>query len=100
MLIVDATLWDGTGAEPRRGMALRTEGERIAWMGPSGSAPPGEAGEEVMDAAGRWLLPGLIDLHVHLTADPRQADFMRYIQTTPIPEQTLMGRYTTLTKPN
>ena len=27
MLIVDATLWDGTGAEPRRGMALRTEGE-------------------------------------------------------------------------
>ena len=23
--------------------------------------------EEILDAAGRWLLPGLIDLHVHLT---------------------------------
>jgi imidazolonepropionase-like amidohydrolase len=91
MLIVDATLWDGTGAEPRRGMALRTEGERIAWIGPSAAAPKGDATEDVVDAAGRWLLPGLIDLHVHLTADPRQSDFMRYIQTTPIPEQTLMG---------
>ena len=26
-----------------------------------------EAGDEVVDAAGMWLLPGLIDCHVHLT---------------------------------
>src|SRR5688572_6730498 len=91
MLITNATLWDGTGADPRRGVTLRTDGERIAWIGPSASAPRADADEVIVDAAGRWLLPGLIDLHVHLTADPRQSDFMRYIQTTPIPEQTLMG---------
>ena len=91
MLIVNAVLWDGTGADPRRGAALRTDGERIAWIGPIASAPRPAADETVIDAAGQWLLPGLIDLHVHLTADPSQGDFMRYIQTTPIPEQTLMG---------
>ena len=91
MLILDATLWDGTGSEPQRSVALRTEGERIVWVGPVGLAPRAEAEEQTIDAAGRWVLPGLIDLHVHLTADPRQPDFMRYLQTTPIPEQTLMG---------
>ena len=91
MLIANAVLWDGTGTEPQRGVTLRIEGERIAWVGPSGSAPAAEADEVVIDAAGRWLMPGLIDLHVHLTVDPTQADFMRYIQTTPLPDQTLMG---------
>lgn len=91
MLITNAVLWDGSGADPQRVAALRVEGERITWVGPATSAPPQPSGEQVIDAAGRWVLPGLIDLHVHLTADPAQADFMRYIQTTPIPEQTLMG---------
>ena len=93
MLITNAVLWDGTGSEPHRGVALRTDGQRIAWIGLAGSAPRADSDERVIDAAGRWVLPGLIDLHVHLTADPRQSDFMRYIQTTPVPEQTLMGAH-------
>jgi imidazolonepropionase-like amidohydrolase len=47
--------------------------------------------EEAVDAQGRWLLPGLVDLHVHLTADPAQPDFMRYFLNTPVPQQALMG---------
>jgi imidazolonepropionase-like amidohydrolase len=91
MLITDATVWDGTGADPQHGMAVRIEGERIAWIGPNGSAPRVPEAEDVIDAAGRFVLPGLIDLHVHLTVDPLQPDLMRYMQLTPIPEQTLMG---------
>lgn len=42
---------------------LRVEGDRIAAI-----APPGQAGEAAqrLDLAGRLLVPGLIDIHVHL----------------------------------
>ncbi len=90
MLITNATLWDGTGADPIHGAAIHVDGERVAWVG---LAPQAPRDPQTIDAAGRWVLPGLIDLHVHLTVDPRQPDFMRYVQTVPIPEQTLMGAY-------
>ena len=41
---------------------LRIEGERIALIGESLAAKPGET---VVDAEGRWLLPGMIDAQVH-----------------------------------
>ncbi len=41
---------------------LRIRGERIEAIGPD---LPGRAGEQVFDAAGLWLLPGMIDDHVH-----------------------------------
>ena len=43
--------------------AVACEGERIAWVGPSAGAPPGD---EVIEAGGRLLTPGLIDPHTHL----------------------------------
>ena len=41
---------------------LRIEGERIAQIAP-GLTP--RQGETVIDAAGKWLLPGMIDDQVH-----------------------------------
>ena len=41
---------------------LRIENGRIAVIG---SGLPARAGEKVVDAAGRWLLPGMIDDQVH-----------------------------------
>lgn len=40
------------------------EAGRISAVLPQGRAPGGE--EEVIDARGLWVLPGLIDMHVHL----------------------------------
>ncbi|PAM43816.1 hypothetical protein CEJ63_24195, partial [Acinetobacter baumannii] len=41
---------------------LRIENDRIAQIG-KGLTP--RDGEQVVDAAGRWLLPGMIDDQVH-----------------------------------
>jgi N-acetylglucosamine-6-phosphate deacetylase len=43
------------------GFAVVTDG-RFASVG-SGPAP--RAGAEVVDLAGRWVLPGFVDLHTH-----------------------------------
>ncbi len=42
---------------------------RISAVGKAGDAVP--AGAELIDLGARTLLPGLIDMHVHLTSDPR-----------------------------
>jgi imidazolonepropionase-like amidohydrolase len=41
------------------------EGDRIARLGPSASVPT-PAGARVVDGKGRFLIPGLWDMHVHL----------------------------------
>jgi imidazolonepropionase-like amidohydrolase len=43
---------------------MGVDGDRIAALLPA-AAP--ESGDTVVDLAGCWLLPGLIDCHVHLT---------------------------------
>jgi imidazolonepropionase len=53
--------------------ALVIEGDRIAWTGPAAQAP---AADEVLDAAGRAVLPGFADSHAHLVfAGERSAEF-------------------------
>ena len=47
------------------------DGERIATLVPAASPGPDDT---VVDLAGRWLLPGLIDCHVHLTQPTDQPD--------------------------
>ena len=62
MLIVNATILTGTGERIENGSLLIAEG-RIKQMG-EGSLKAGDA--EVIDAEGRWVTPGLIDVHSHL----------------------------------
>jgi imidazolonepropionase-like amidohydrolase len=67
VLLRNATVIDGTGAAPRRGVDVLVSGDRIAAVGDE-LAPP--AGAQVIDLGGRTLVPGLIDAHVHLTMSP------------------------------
>jgi imidazolonepropionase-like amidohydrolase len=65
LAIVGATLFDGTGAAVAPDSVVVVRDGRVAAAGPrSRAAVPPEA--RVVDAAGKWLIPGLIDLHVHL----------------------------------
>ena len=61
-LIRNATIFDGTGADPYRGDILMEDGLFRA-VGPGMPAD----GAEVVDATGRFAIPGLIDCHVHAT---------------------------------
>src|SRR3954466_9010220 len=66
-----AALIDGTGAPLRRDMAVVVAGERIAAVLPDRLMTRRRlAGARVVDLAGRYLLPGLIDSHVHLATPP------------------------------
>ncbi len=55
------------------GVQVVVDGERIVAVGKAGDAVP--AGAKVIDLGERTLLPGLIDMHVHLTADPRLSGY-------------------------
>lgn len=63
--IVGATLWDGTGRAPIPGSVTLVRGDRVLCAG-SATDCPVPAGANVITATGRWLIPGLIDSHVHL----------------------------------
>ncbi len=65
-LIRGATVFDGDGAELANADVLMQDG-RIAAVGQSLAAP---AGVTVIDAAGRFVTPGIIDAHSHLGVYP------------------------------
>lgn len=64
ILIRNATIIDGTGAPPRGTADVLIEKGRIARIAPAGSIRA-RRGAEIVNAEGRVLMPGLIDLHVH-----------------------------------
>ena len=64
--IAGGMIVDGTGADPIPDGLVLIEKNRIAYAGPAGGrAIP--AGAEVIDAAGATVIPGLMDVHVHIS---------------------------------
>ena len=65
LVITGATLIDGKGGPPLPQAVVVMEGVRITAVGRRGAIKiPPEA--RIVDATGKYLLPGLIDTHVHL----------------------------------
>jgi imidazolonepropionase-like amidohydrolase len=61
-------LLDGTGAPAVPDAALLLSGGRVAYAGPAAELPSDAAEAPVHDFPGATLLPGLVDVHVHLVA--------------------------------
>ncbi|MFL5402103.1 MAG: amidohydrolase family protein [Gemmatimonadales bacterium] len=65
LALVGATIIDGTGGPPLANGAIVVRRGVIESVGPrAGFELPGKTRE--VDVAGRWIIPGLIDAHVHL----------------------------------
>ena len=94
-LLRNVTVVDGTGSAPVPGQAVVVEGRRIAWIGPEGSAPS-TAPESVVDGGGRTVLPGLVNCHVHLTADGAP-DLFAQVTGDTVPRATLRAAQSALT---
>ena len=83
-VIVRNGLWfDGTGAAPK----VRTLGIRDGKLATVSTTPLDETGcPEVIDAGGKWVLPGFIDVHTHYDAevllDPGLRESVRHGVTT------------------
>jgi len=63
ILFTNANVFDGVSDKRAEGMSVLVEGNKIAKIAKSIPAP---AGAKVIDAAGRTLMPGLIEGHGHV----------------------------------
>ena len=64
LALVGATVFDGTGGPPIPDATVLVAGSRLRAVGPRGEVDV-PAGAQVEEIAGKFVLPGLIDGHVH-----------------------------------
>src|SRR6267143_4670911 len=76
----EATVLDCTGRDPQPQMRVQVEDGRILRIGKASAAvAPRDA--QVIDCAGRFLMPGLLDAHVHLAST--ELDEHKELETPP-----------------
>ncbi len=68
-LVRNVTVFDGEGGQVEGGSVLFADGKVVA-VGQNLSAP---AGASVIDGTGKWVTPGIIDIHSHLGDYPSPA---------------------------
>lgn len=66
LALVGGTLIDGSGGPPVADATVIVRGGRIDCAGPASRCPVPE-GVERVELPGRWITPGLVDTHVHLS---------------------------------
>jgi N-acetylglucosamine-6-phosphate deacetylase len=67
LAITHITVIDMTGAAPLADQTVIIEKQRVSDLGPS-NAVTIPRGAQILDAHGKFLIPGLVDMHIHLTA--------------------------------
>lgn len=79
VVVKGGTVFDGRGGAPRV-VDVGLVGDRVAAMG------PGLTGARVIDARGRWVTPGFVDMHTHYDAEvevaPSLSESLRHGVTT------------------
>lgn len=88
--LTDVTVIDGSGTAPRRGMTILVEDGRIAGVFANGTRPlPADVVRP--EVAGSFVIPGLIDSHVHLATFDRPDNILQAIL-----RNALLGGVTTV----
>lgn len=94
LYIAAGQLLDVTSGEVLTGQCILTEGERILRVEPCGQAPEGAEG---VDWSAYTVLPGLIDLHTHLSDTGSSADLADPLKTSPVDTVLIGARNARLT---
>jgi imidazolonepropionase-like amidohydrolase len=82
LLIKNGTLIDGTGADPAPNHVIVVEGSSIKHVGTrDNSMRPEDPDDIVLDAKGKYILPGLIDSHCHISLHQGELPGVRYTST-------------------
>jgi len=76
LLIKNGTLIDGSGRDPVKNSLIVIEENRITHVGAADGAARPE--DMVIDAAGKFVLPGLIDAHCHISLHQGALPGVRY----------------------
>lgn len=74
-----ATLVDGTGSVPRTSVSIVVRGERIESIKPTADLIP-PPGSKVVDVRGLYVLPGLINTHIHIATDTTREQALRLMR--------------------
>jgi imidazolonepropionase-like amidohydrolase len=101
-VLLNGTLIDGTGADPRSAMAVVVEGKHVTKVASARRFRP-PASARIIDVGGMCVLPGLIDAHVHLaaigtdiTAEMRKPAAVIAMRIRQVIEATLDAGFTTV----
>ena len=87
---VNAVILDGTeNMEPKKDLVVLTDGEKITDIVPQGTEL---TGYEIIDLKGKYLMPGLINMHVHLPASGRPSKKQK--DTTKLAQFAMMNKLT------
>jgi len=87
--LTHANVIDGTGSAIQTNRTIIIDGTRIVAIQPASATIP--RGASIRDLSGRYVIPGLIDSHVHLGTQPRPSGVMEQILRA-----TLLGGVTTV----
>jgi imidazolonepropionase-like amidohydrolase len=102
-LIHAGRLIDGVGSTARERVTIAVDGDHIRSID-AGFAPPGN-GDEVVDLSGATVLPGFMDMHVHLTGETSRTSELDNFKngeaddaydSVVYAERTLMAGFTTV----
>ena len=102
-LIHAGRLIDGVGNTPRERVTIVVDGDHIRSID-AGFAAPG-SGDEVVDLSGATVLPGFMDMHVHLTGEQSRTSELDSFKngeaddaydSVVFAERTLMAGFTTV----
>jgi len=79
LLIKNGTLIDGSGSDPAPNELVSIERNRITYIGSRDSSLRLQGPDDtVIDAAGKFILPGLIDAHCHISLHQGALPGVRY----------------------
>jgi imidazolonepropionase-like amidohydrolase len=81
LVIKGGTLIDGTGRAPVPNGVIVIEGNEITRVEGRGASTEGRAGETIIDATDKFIMPGMIDGHIHLSSHQGALPGVRFTST-------------------